>query len=170
MRRLMGLFTLGCVCSLLVLSAPLADAVTSTPHDTTFAPGAQVAATNWTPMPNATTSAPSGLDPVDNAVSCVNANFCMAVGAPAQPTAPPFAELWNGTTWSPVGLPEIVGAPGPNVQLAGVSCVTTSFCIAVGNAVINTNGAKQENALIELWNGTAWSVMADTSPTTSALY
>ena len=130
----------------------------------TFAPGAQVAAANWTDMPNlTTTSAPPGSDAVDNAVSCVNADFCMAVGAPAALTLPPFAEFWNGATWAELPLPPVNGQTGPKVQLAGVSCVTTQFCIAVGNVV--SSGV--ESPLIAQWDGSAWTVVQDSGTDTT---
>ncbi len=117
-------------------------------------------------MPNLTTaSAPVGSDAVDNAVSCVNADFCMAVGAPADLTLPPFAEVWNGTAWAEVALPAANGQTGPKVQLAGVSCVTAQFCIAVGNVV----SSQAESPLIEQWNGSAWTVIQASGPAATGL-
>ena len=97
---------LGCALVLLAVALPAGGGATPVFQDTqSFAPGAQVAAANWTDMPNlTTTSAPPGSDAVDNAVSCVNADFCMAVGAPAALTLPPFAEFWNGATWAELPL------------------------------------------------------------------
>ena len=85
MFRPVRLFFVGCALALLAVALPAAGGgATQVARDTqTFAPGAQVAAANWTEMPNlTTTNAPPGSDAVDNAVSCVNADFCMAVGAP----------------------------------------------------------------------------------------
>ena len=127
----------------------------------TFAPGAQVAAANWSQMPNLTAqNAPVGSDAVDNAVSCVNANFCMAVGAPFALLLPQFAELWNGTTWAELPLPSVNNQSGAKVQLLGVSCVTTQFCIAVGNVV----SSQVEAPLIEQWDGSAWTVVQASGP------
>jgi hypothetical protein len=125
-----------------------------------------VAAADWTTMPNLTTTgAPPGSDAVDNAVSCVNADFCMAVGAPALLDLPPFVEFWNGATWAELPLPPVNGQTGPKVQLAGVSCVTTQFCIAVGNVV--SSGI--ESPLIAQWDGSAWTVVQDSGTDTTAL-
>ncbi len=158
MLRPVRLFFLGCALALLAVALPAAGGgATPVARDTTFAPGAQVAAANWTVMPNLTTSAPPGSGAVDNAVSCVNADFCMAVGAPAFLSLPPFAEVWNGTTWTEVPLPPANGQTGEKVQLLGVSCVTLQFCIAVGNVV----SAGVESPLIMQWNGSAWTVIQE---------
>lgn len=57
-----------------------------------------------------------------------------------------LAELWNGSSWSHIAAPDMSGAD----QLNSVSCVTTSFCMAVGHG----NGT-----IAETWNGSAWSVI-----------
>jgi len=168
MVRPVRLFAVGCVLALVALAFPtLGTGATQVSQDgETFGPGAQVAASNWSAMPNLTTSnAPPGSDAVDNAVSCVNADFCMAVGAPASLDLSPFAEFWNGTTWAEVALPEVNGQSGPKVQLAGVSCVTAQFCIAVGNVV--SGGA--EAPLIEQWNGSAWTVVQSSGSAATGL-
>ena len=89
----------------------------------------------------------------------------MAVGAPAALTLPPFAELWNGTSWAEVPLPPVNGQTGPKVQLAGVSCVTTQFCIAVGNGV----SSQVESPLIEQWDGSTWTVVQDSGSDATGL-
>jgi hypothetical protein len=70
----------------------------------------------------------------------------------------PFAERWNGSGWSLEGLPEpavrrcnphLCGFGGPSVEMSGVSCASATGCVAVGNV-----GNK---ALVDGWNGTAWS-------------
>ncbi len=165
MRRLCGLVSFACVLALAAAPALGGPAQGVTSH--IGSPGSTVAAADWVQMPNMTTGAPTGTDPLDNAVSCVNANFCLAVGVPLELVSPPFSEEWNGTTWLEVSLPTIENAPGANVQLTGISCVTTQFCVAVGNAVIS----HVETPLIEQWNGSAWSVVQDTStlPATAGL-
>jgi hypothetical protein len=92
-----------------------------------------------------------------NAVSCVSANFCVAVGYSQNPltmTSTTFIETWNGTTWS------IASSPNPGDmtnQLAGVSCSNPTSCVAVGYS--NNSAAPYSPAtVIETWNGTAWSV------------
>jgi hypothetical protein len=99
-----------------------------------------------------------------NGVSCLTATFCVTVGyfnngAGGQS---PLAEHWNGTGWSIQPTP---GAPGANLtQLWGVSCVSTSFCAAVGNF----SSSSGPQTLAEAWNGQSWSVQATPNPTTDA--
>ena len=86
-----------------------------------------------------------------SAVSCVSATFCEAVGAHGNALNPQsnLAEVWNGTTWKVQATPSPQGPFGPTSNdLAGVSCVSTTFCEAVGNG---PNGMSAE-----LWNGTSW--------------
>jgi hypothetical protein len=168
MFRPVRLFFAGCALALVAAAVPAGGGgATQVARDSqTFSPGAQVAAANWTEMPNLTTmNAPPDANAVDNAVSCVNADFCMAVGAPGNLTLPPFAEMWNGSIWAEVSLPPADGQTGLKVQLAGISCVTTQFCIAVGNVV----NAGLESPLIEQWNGAAWTVVQDIGSDTTAL-
>ena len=63
--------------------------------------------------------------------------------------------MWNGTTWSPLTMPTVADTSDP--VLSDVSCVTTSFCIAVGYAYYS--GGSTYTSLIEQWNGTAWTVV-----------
>ncbi len=122
------------------------------------------AATTWTivPSPNVTTTHANRLD----GVSCLSSSFCFAVGnyetnTPAGGHGDPFVTLnlvekWNGSAWS------IVPSPNPvsngNVNLAGVSCTGTGFCVAVGNYV--SKAPEREHPLAERWNGTAWSLVS----------
>ena len=90
---------------------------------------------------------PGNLDNKLLGVSCPTASSCTAVGyyynngGAVQQT---LVETWDGTTWS------VVPSPTPTTtfgnSLAGVSCVSTEFCAAVGN-------------VIEMWDGTTWSVV-----------
>ena len=57
--------------------------------------------------------------------------------------------------------------PSPNTSLpqggfAGVACPTTTECIAVGSHPNTTNGGP--TPLAEVWNGTAWSLLAAALP------
>ena len=90
-----------------------------------------------------------------DSVSCVSSTFCMAVGPMKTPTPPmPVepSELWNGSTWSYVSVP----VPSVPAQLTHVSCVTSSFCMAVGNT-----GAA---IFADEWNGSAWSSTSVAQP------
>jgi hypothetical protein len=80
------------------------------------------------------------------AVSCANANYCMAVGD--QTSGASLAELWNGKDWT--AQP---GASASNSELTGVSCLPNgSFCVAVGYVGV------YDGLIAELWNGTAWTI------------
>ena len=91
-------------------------------------------------------------------VSCVSTTFCMAVGtlgATSSSTTVTLAEVYNGSSWSVVPSPDVSGIFS---YLSGVSCVSTTFCVAVGWS----GGPDNSEPLIEEYNGAAWSMM--TSP------
>jgi len=101
-------------------------------------------------------------------VSCRSASSCVAVGKyKTSGYAKPLAERWDGTSWSiqSVPMPTPTGAEvALNGVLSGISCSSTSSCVAVGQYV-NTQEGKikeptEEKTLIESWNGTAWTVQA----------
>ena len=117
-----------------------------------------VVPSNWSMVPSpSVSSAENDLE----AVSCVTASFCMAVGYIYNGSdTQTLAENWNGTAWSIVASPNT--SPTHDNDLEAVSCVTTSFCTAIGYADSGTTN----QALAEQWNGTAWSMV--TIPSTSA--
>ncbi len=91
-----------------------------------------------------------------NAVSCVSASSCTAVGEYESATGGTGATLvvsWNGTAWSQVSSPDSGTASN---YLDGVSCVTASFCVAVGTGSAST--------LAETWNGSTWSIGSTPDP------
>jgi hypothetical protein len=114
---------------------------------------ATVSATNWTVMAN-TATAGSSTD-ASNSVSCVNSDFCMGVGSNGNYTFSYYAEMWNGATWAPVALPTLSGADSNSSGLSQVSCVTASFCVAVGQ----TQYSSTNTAVLEMWNGTSWALV-----------
>jgi hypothetical protein len=100
-----------------------------------------------------------------NGVSCVSASFCEAVGTSDEPPSSSntgLAEMWNGSTWSQQSMPSPAGAA--SVQLTAVSCVSASFCEAVGS--YPSSGA-MPSSLAEEWNGTAWTVQSTPNQTGS---
>jgi hypothetical protein len=98
------------------------------------------------PVPTGVTSA--GLD----AVSCVSATSCEAVGSFATNTsAGLLAESWNGTSWQPQSVP--LPSQATFGGLAGVSCVSATSCEAVG---FYSDGSGARFALADSWNGTSW--------------
>ena len=95
-------------------------------------------------------------------VSCTSSTNCVAVGFYTntifvEPPSPPInviqtlVEAWNGTSWSVVSSPN----EGTNElnQLGGVSCTSSTNCVAVGFS----NSATSQT-LVETWNGASWSV------------
>jgi hypothetical protein len=89
-------------------------------------------------------------------VSCPSVSDCIAVG---QRGTAALALRWHGNRWR-VELAR--GAPSAMSVLNGVSCTSARSCIAVGNTAPNQSAAPK--ALVERWNGRAWSVMP-TPPT-----
>ncbi len=86
------------------------------------------------------------------AVSCFSRRSCIAVGSSfdgASVITRTLIESWNGKAWSIVPSPN----PHPNGlnMLQGVSCVSTTSCVAVGHHSTGT--------LIEKWNGRVWSAV-----------
>jgi hypothetical protein len=104
--------------------------------------------------------APDGA--TDNAlrsVSCVSASFCVAVGShfDSSGNEANLAEIWNGTTWRIQSVPNLTsqfGAVGN--ALLSVSCVSATFCEAVGNAPDGPSAA--------MWNGSSWTVALRPGP------
>jgi len=96
-------------------------------------------------------------------VSCVTSRFCVGVGISEAQLGPERQKIesWNGTEWSFLPTPE----PKPpctefcfrkDEVLRGVSCVSTTFCVAVGwDDFIH----QQYSSLVESWNGREWSVV-----------
>jgi len=98
----------------------------------------------------------------DNAlrsVSCVSASFCVAVGShfDSSGNQANLAEIWNGTTWKIQTTPNLTsqfGAVGNG--LFSVSCVSPSFCAAVGTA--------PDGPSVAMWNGSSWTVQLRPGP------
>jgi hypothetical protein len=88
-----------------------------------------------------------------NAVSCTRRS-CTAVGGVGLGQ---LVERWNGRRWSLQTTPKRVA----DAELDGVSCVSSTDCVAVGGL---TNSSHQ--SLAERWNGRGWSV--ERTPTFAA--
>lgn len=95
-------------------------------------------------------------------VSCASTTSCLAAGWYWQ-TSParylPFSLKWNGSTWSLVTVPT-PGTPAAT-YLRDIACTSATSCVAVGSY---TNGSGVPQALIESWNGTAWTVQTPPNP------
>jgi hypothetical protein len=98
----------------------------------------------------------AGLD----SVWCSGPAACMATGGGASGEGESgftVAEAWNGTSWS------ILHSPSPGSfsdELLGVSCTSSSSCLAVGD----DQGIGNLVTLSEAWNGTSWSVVKTPRP------
>jgi hypothetical protein len=94
-------------------------------------------------------------------VSCASRTACTAIGyfTNRAGVAVTLAERWDGTTWSVQRTPNPPGAAYS--YLVGISCATTSSCIAVGSF---SNGLGRKLMLVERWNGAAWSIRRIPSP------
>jgi hypothetical protein len=117
--------------------------------------------TSWSVVSSPTTSFSAALD----AVSCVSASACTAVGVTNVDGATGTrVDVWDGTSWSVVSSPNV----GNDLnQLNGVSCVTVSACTAVGFwANRSTKGPGAFKTLVERWDGTSWSVVSSPNPST----
>ncbi len=113
--------------------------------------------TRWTVIP------PAG--PMSS-VSCATPAFCQAVGPPPYGRRP-VAARWDGHSWQS----EPVSAPRPapqNLTLAGVSCISARFCMAVGDASRGAGArpspAFRDRTLAEVWNGSRWRIARTPSP------
>ncbi|HEX9034648.1 MAG TPA: hypothetical protein VF834_22620, partial [Streptosporangiaceae bacterium] len=94
-----------------------------------------------------------GADVEPVAVSCATVTFCMAVDGFAQ------TAIWNGTAWS--AGPTVTGFTSQGSPVESVSCVSASFCEAVGG------GSGGDNAAV--WNGTSWTAQPTPGPASSFL-
>ena len=95
-------------------------------------------------------------------VSCASATSCMAVGRytdPSRNLAQTWILSWNGSVWSVVPSPNV---SGDDNGLAAVVCTLATACTATG-AFTDPFTAKSQT-LVEVWDGSAWSVAATPSP------
>jgi hypothetical protein len=98
-----------------------------------------------------------------NAVACLSATHCVAVGSavPANPSdTVTLAEVWNGSTWTAQSTPNPAGTT--HAALTGVACRSATRCMAVGWFSRNT---RHQFLLAERWNGSNWKLRATPEPT-----
>jgi hypothetical protein len=91
-------------------------------------------------------------------VSCPTSTFCMVVGAAGRKnTSFATAYTWNGRSLRALSVP----GPryGHDAELGGLSCVSSTFCVAVGNY---ENRAGRSLAYAAIWTG-RWRV--ESAPT-----
>jgi hypothetical protein len=90
-------------------------------------------------------------------VSCVSRSMCLAVGAVLvgdNKTDATMSEKWDGRTWQALDTP----APGVESDLSDVSCLTATFCLAVGAAtfMISPPCSSGSCTVALTWNGSTW--------------
>src|ERR1700736_515874 len=101
-------------------------------------------------------------DHVLTSVACSSATDCWAIGyydtgaigSNGRPIYQTLTERWNNAAWLIVSSPN-TSALDANFLL-DVACVSSTQCWSVGYAY----GSTSEQALIEQWNGSAWSIVA----------
>ena len=99
-------------------------------------------------------------------VSCASASECVAVGVYRAPTSfqLPLIERWDGTSWTVDVAAMPTGAS--EASFFGVSCPTTTFCLAVGQ-YSDPAGA---HLLAESFGAAGWSVLPTVSPGPQPLF
>jgi len=113
-------------------------------------------------------AAPAG-GGVFSSVSCTGASACYAVGSSGRGA---LAEQWNGTTWTIQSTPNPLpaGIWNGGSSLSGVSCLSTTNCVAVGQwsgwrctgSVCNCLKypcSHVQEPVTESLNGTTWTIM-----------
>jgi hypothetical protein len=94
-----------------------------------------------------------------NDLSCTSGTFCVAVGSTKSDGTTRYSaavSTWDGTAWAQADLPGLSG----NSVLSGVACVSSTFCIAVGeHGKSDYPQGVWTQPLTEVWNGSAWSVV-----------
>ena len=120
----------------------------------------QITALSWHVLNTPTPSGSVGSDLSD--VSCANDGDCTAVGSyesvvGGQGVFTTFAEQWNGSSWTIQNTPEATSS-----DLNGVSCLSATDCVAVGDVLTGVN--INTDTLAEVWNGSTWTVQPTPTP------
>lgn len=108
-----------------------------------------------------TTPIPSGATSSElSGIACTGASDCRAVGSYVDSggLTKTLAMTWNGTSWTIATTPNPSGAK--ESKLADISCLSTTFCLAVGKTV---NSESKTEPLTQRWFGSSW-VAAGSSP------
>lgn len=87
-------------------------------------------------------------------VSCPTTTYCVAVGTAfnAAGMEMPLVESMSGSTWTVADVP--VSANATVARLWGVSCASSSLCVAVGDS----GDSNSDSPMAEVWDGKAWSM------------
>jgi hypothetical protein len=111
---------------------------------------------NWRLLPTASPSGSTGSE-LDG-VSCLSMMSCVAVGGYQTPAGSfvSLAERWNDGRWSTLPVP--TPTDKADSGLGGVSCTSSSFCMAGGSATNDPSGNGPTTPLAEMWDGHAWAI------------
>ncbi len=144
--------------SIVCVSATSCMAVGDTETTTSFSLAEQWSGNEWQTltMPNPTGAKASRLA----GVSCSSVSSCIAVGSytTSAGAIDTLAEQWNGSEWKILTTPNVSGATA--TYLAGVSCTSSSACMAVGYPV----GSGSASPVAEQWNGSEWKLQTPPAP------
>ncbi len=122
---------------------------------------------------------PDGGTDTDNAltsVSCPAPDDCLAVGSFHDATtgeSQTLTDSWTGSDiFDNVASPDEGASASESNVLAGVSCVSTTDCIAVGYYELPRETQTFAQTLVEQWNGTSWAIVPspDLPDTDNGLY
>lgn len=98
-------------------------------------------------------------------IDCVSKSVCIAVGQEQTASSSPsrvFGEQGSGSTWTPMSMPNYP-APNDDTELYGLSCTSSSFCMAAGAAYyFPSSGYNPGLPFAEKWNGKEWSLIQPT--------
>ena len=102
--------------------------------------------------PNASGAEHSAL--YDMACEPASTSACTAVGKQTASggTSSPYAQYWNGSSWSNQSTETPVGAT--SAELQADHCLSKTSCVAAGSY---TTG-EETRSLVEVWNGTKWTI------------
>jgi hypothetical protein len=109
---------------------------------------------SWQTMPGGTPSPGTYYASYLYGISCTSTTFCVAVGnvqTLSGNVTEPVIATFDGNSWTFQDLD--VSTPNAGYILTGVSCPSTSRCIAVGRV---GSGSDYSNALVETFDGTTW--------------
>jgi hypothetical protein len=117
--------------------------------------------------PNPSPTLSSGLD----AVRCLSSNFCLTIGHWIDSATGKDALeslTWNGKSWAMTKkMPVVPASAASGVRLWGLSCVSTTWCMAVGDYNVS---ASEQLLLSEVWNGKAWTMNLPPNPPGSSAH
>ena len=108
--------------------------------------------------PNASGAEHSAL--YDMACEPSSTSACTAVGKQTTSggTSSPYAQYWNGSSWSNQSTATPVGATAAELQAN--HCLSKTSCVAAGSYT-TVSGTF---SLVEAWNGTSWSIQTTPNP------